>query len=140
MVTVKDVDPQELISLTKEELKKMKGISPPEWADWVKTGMSRERPPDQDDWWYIRSAAVLRKIYLNGPIGIQRLRKEFGGRKNRGHKPEHFYPGSGSIIRKILQQLETEGFIKKIGKRGRFITPKGQKFLDELSYKLVEKK
>ncbi len=139
MVTVNDVDPQDLINLTKEELKKMKEIVPPEWSLWVKTGVSRERPPEQDDWWFIRTAAVLRKVYLNGPIGIERLRKEFGGRKNRGHKPEHFYPGSGSIMRKILQQLEEVGLVKKLGRKGRAISPKGQKFLDNLAYKLVKK-
>jgi len=139
MVTVNDVDPQDLINLTKEELKKMKEIVPPEWSLWVKTGVSRERPPEQDDWWFIRTAAVLRKVYLNGPIGIERLRKEFGGRKNRGHKPEHFYPGSGSIMRKILQQLEEVGLVKKLGRKGRVISPKGQKFLDNLAYKLVKK-
>ena len=139
MVTVQDVDPQELINSVKEELKKIKEIKPPEWADWVKTGMSRERPPEQEDWWYIRSAAVLRKVYLKGPIGIQRLRKLFGGKKNRGHKPEHFYPGSGAIIRNILLQLEAAGLVKKQGRKGRVISPKGQKFLDNIAFRLKKK-
>ena len=137
MVTVRDVDPQQLLNALKEELKKMKEIQPPEWSKFVKTGVSRERPPEQEDWWYMRAAAVLRKIYLYGPIGTQRLRKMFGGKKNRGHKPEHFYPGSGSIIRKIFQQLESAGLVKT-KKGGRIITPKGQKFLDNIAYKLVK--
>ena len=138
MVTARDVDPQQLLEVLKEELKKMKEIQPPEWSNFVKTGVSRERPPEQEDWWYIRSAAVLRKIYLYGPLGIQRLRKMFGGKKNRGHKPEHFYPGSGSIIRKILQQLEKSGLVKTKKGKGRMISPKGQKLLDNTAHKLVK--
>lgn len=139
MTVVQDVDAQDLINLTKEELKKIKEIKPPEWAEWVKTGMSRERPPEQKDWWYTRTAAVLRKVYLNGPIGIQRLRKMFGGRKNRGYKPEHFYPGSGAIVRNILKQLEAANLVKKKGRKGRVISSNGQKFLDGIVYKLVKK-
>ncbi|HDI02685.1 MAG TPA: 30S ribosomal protein S19e [Candidatus Aenigmarchaeota archaeon] len=138
MVTARDVDPQELLNALKEELKKMEEIQPPEWSKYVKTGVSRERPPEQEDWWYMRAAAVLRKIYLYGPLGTQRLRRMFGGKKNRGHKPEHFYPGSGSIIRKILQQLESAGLVKTKKKKGRMISPKGQKLLDNTAYKLVK--
>jgi len=138
MVSVKDVDAQDLINLAKEELKKMKEIQPPEWSLFVKTGASRERIPEQEDWWYIRSAAVLRKVYLNGPVGVQRLKVEFGGRKNRGHKPEKFKAGGGAIIRKIFQQLEDVKLIKKRGRKGRVISPEGQKFLDGIAYKLVK--
>ena len=57
-------------------------------------------------------------------------------RKNRGHKPEHFYPASGSVIRKILQQLEKSTLIQqnKTGNRkGRILTPKGTSFLDKIA-------
>ena len=139
MVSVKDVNANKLIDLTKEELKKVKEIEPPAWSFYSKTGASRERIPEQEDWWYIRTAAILRKVYLNGPIGVQKLRVDFGGRKNRGHKPEKFKPGSGSIIRKMFQQLENAQLIKKRGRKGRVISPKGQKFLDEMAHKLVKK-
>ena len=138
MVTVYDVKADELIKLVKEELKKIKEITPPEWAKFVKTGVHKERPPEQSDWWHIRSAAILRKIYLNGPVGTQRLRTAYGGRKNRGCKPEHSYKGSGSIIRKILQQLESAGLVKTEPKKGRVITPKGQSFLDNMAAKVVK--
>lgn len=136
MVTARDADVQQLIENLKEEMKKIKEIEPPEWSRYVKTGVSRERPPEQEDWWYIRTAAVLRKIYVYGPVGTERLRRMFGGKKNRGHKPEHFYPGGGSVIRKILQQLEKADLVKT-KKRGRMISPKGQKLLDNLANRLV---
>jgi small subunit ribosomal protein S19e len=137
MVTARDADVQQLIEDLKEEMKKIKEIEPPEWSRYVKTGVSRERPPEQEDWWYIRTAAVLRKIYVYGPVGTERLRRMFGGKKNRGHKPEHFYPGGGSVIRKILQQLEKADLVKT-KKKGRMISPKGQKLLDNLASRLVK--
>ncbi|RLJ02511.1 MAG: 30S ribosomal protein S19e [Candidatus Aenigmatarchaeota archaeon] len=136
MTTVHDVKPNDLITAVKEKLKSFEEIQPPEWADYVKTGVNRERPPVQDDWWYIRAAAILRKIYLKGPIGTQRLRTEYGGRKNLGHQPEHFRKGSGAVIRKILQQLENAGLIQKYKNKGRVITPKGQSFLDNVAHEV----
>ncbi len=133
MVTVVDVDPQKLIEKTAEELKKK--IKMPEWALYVKTGAHKERPPDKVEWWHMRAASLLRKIYMDGPIGISRLRTFYGGRKNLGHQPSHFRKAGGKIIRTILQDLEKLGLVKtqKKGKKGRTITPKGQKFLDKIA-------
>jgi small subunit ribosomal protein S19e len=41
------------------------------------------------------------------------LKRKYGGKKNRGHKPEKRFDGSGNIIRKILQQLEKAGLIEQ---------------------------
>lgn len=127
------VTPKRQVEKLSEELKKNENIKPPEWARYVKTGVSTERPPLQDDWWFMRSAAVLRRVYLNGPVGTQRLRTAFGGRKRRGHKPAHHRKAGGKIIRLILQQLENAGYIKKTEKpkKGRIITSKGQKLLSK---------
>jgi len=131
---MRNVPAQKLIGRLSEELKKNENIKPPEWSKYVKTGVSTERPPSQEDWWFLRSAAILRKIYLNGPIGVQRLRTAFGGRKRRGHKPAHHRKAGGKIIRLILQQLENANYIKKTEKprKGRVITPKGQKILSKM--------
>jgi small subunit ribosomal protein S19e len=109
----------------------------PDWARFVKTGPSRERPPQQADWWHIRGASILRKVYLEGR-GVSRLRKEYSGRKNRGHKPEHTFPGSGKIVRTLLKQLEGEGLLKIKKGKGRVITPLGQKFLDGVAKETVK--
>ncbi len=113
------------------KLKNEKIVEMPEWANFVKTGVSRERVPQQLDWWYLRTASILRKIYLHGPIGAERLSKRYGGRKNRGYKPERFKRGSRKIIRTILQQLEEKNLVKKSEKqkRGRIITEEGKKYL-----------
>lgn len=134
-----DVNPQELILKTAEELKKIPEIKPPVWAAFVKTGMHKERPPVNDDWWYVRAASVLRSVYRFGPVGVSKLRAKYGGKKNRGVKKEHFYKGSGSILRKSLQQLEKAGFVRSGEKgvhKGRIITPKGRSFLDKIAVQI----
>jgi len=133
MVKIQDVESQILIIKAAEELQKMPEFAPPEWASFVKTGVHKQRPPTQADWWWIRSASILRKVYLNQRVGVSKLRKVYGGRKNRGHKPEHKRRASGNIIRKILQQHEKAGFVKSEKGKGRTITPKGQKFLDGIA-------
>ena len=131
-MTMKDVNPQALIVETASKLKALPGLGMPEWARLVKTGPSRERPPQQADWWHLRGASLLRKVYLKNR-GVSRLRKEYSTRKNRGHAPEHHFPASGKIVRTLLQQLETEGLVKIKKGKGRVITPQGQKFLDGVS-------
>lgn len=125
-----DVSTQELIDEAAKELKDL--IQKPEWADFVKTGVHKERPPTRDDWWHVRAAAILRTVHLKGPIGVSKLRVKFGGKKDRGVRPEHFAKGSGSIIRKILQQLEQAEllrFTEKTVHKGRVTTPKGASVL-----------
>ena len=139
MTSIYDCEPSELIEKTAEELKKLSSIKMPQWALVVKTGMHKERPPVKNDWWYSRAASVLRKIYVLGPIGVSKLRSKYGGKKNRGYKTEHFYKGSGSIVRKVIQQLEKEGLVKtelKSKHKGRVITAKGKKFLDSIASKI----
>ncbi len=130
-MSVKDVDSRELIISTAAELKKTEGITPPAWAPFVKTGSHKERIPDNADWWYMRAAALLRRVAITN-AGVSRLRRVYGGRKHRGYKPEKKVQASGNIIRKILQQLEAAKFVKK-GKKGRQITAAGQKFLDKVA-------
>src|SRR3989344_6868545 len=134
-MSIYDVDPNELIEKTAEELKKINEVKPVEWAAYVKTGVHKERPPQREDWWYIRAASILRKLVRYGPIGVSKLRRKYGGSKNRGVKPEHFYKGSGNIIRKILQQLEKAELIKNVkeGKKGRILTKKGKEFLNNIA-------
>lgn len=135
MKNVRTVPANKLIEKLKEELKKFEEIKPPTWVKFVKSGVHKERPPEQLDFWYVRAASVLRRIYLNGPVGVSRLRSYYGGRKSKGYRPAHFRKASGNIIRKILQQLENVGFIEKC-KKGRKITSKGEKFMNKIAYEV----
>ena len=84
-MAIQDVNPTQLILRTAQELKKESVVRPAPWAQFVKTGMHKERPPIKNDWWFARAASILRKIYALGPIGVSKLRTQYGGKKNRGY-------------------------------------------------------
>jgi small subunit ribosomal protein S19e len=79
---------------------------------------------------------MLRKIYVHGPIGIEKLRADYGGRSSKGVKPKHATKAGGSVIRKALHQLETAGYIETMKSRGRRLTPAGRKLMKELAEEL----
>jgi len=108
-------------------------VQPPAWASVAKTGAHVEKPPQNPNWWYTRSASILRKVYFYGPIGIEKLRADYGGRKDFGVKPEHAVKAGGNSIRKILQQLEAAGLIQTVSPQGRKMAPKGRKLLQEVA-------
>lgn len=141
MATIYDVDPNVLIERAAKELEKEKAVSPPVWGIFVKTGNHKERAPLRKDWWYVRAAAILRTIYRMGPIGTEKLRTKYGGKRNLGYRPEKVRKGSGNIARKILQQLEKSGLLKQIdkeGRKGRIVTPKGKSFLDKIATQILK--
>lgn len=138
-----EVNPSELIEKVSGELEKEADIKAPEWATFAKTGMSKERPPVEEGWWHVRAAAVLRSVAKLGPVGVSKLRVKYGSKKNRGHKPERFYKGSGSIARKVLQQLEKAGLVKQSAKgshKGRIITQKAAALMNKAAVEIDKKR
>src|SRR3989344_4234133 len=102
MATIYDVNPNKLISKAAEELKKLESIKPPVWAPFVKTGVHKERVPVEKDFWYKRSASVLRKVYILGPVGVNKLRVKYGGgNKTRRNKRRiwQYYKKNTSAVR-----------------------------------------
>ena len=141
MVSIFDAHAGKLSKEVAAVLKSKEELNPPAWAKFVKTGVHKEKPPQQKDWWQIRAAAVLRTIYKDGPVGVSKLCSKYGGKKNRGNKPNKFHKGSGSVIRKIVQQLQAAGLIryKKEGvHKGRVITPAGTSLLNKAAAKVVK--
>jgi small subunit ribosomal protein S19e len=85
---------------------------------------------------------MLRKIYLIGPIGVNKLRVKYGNKANMGMAPERFVIGSGNIIRKILQQLEKAELVKQDtikNHKGRVLTTKGRSMMDKLAAQIAPK-
>jgi small subunit ribosomal protein S19e len=131
MITALDVDPNRLIAKTAEKLKSMK-LEKPYFVGVVKSGAYAQRPPEQEDFWYVRCASILRQAYSRSYIGTQRLRRHYGGKKSRGVKPQKHAPAGGSTIRKAMQQLEKAALLIK-DQKGRRISPKGRKLLDSVA-------
>jgi len=137
MVTPLDVPPSKLIERLAEKLEKeFSEVHEPDWAKFVKTGSHKERPPTQENWWYLRAASLLYQVFRRGPIGVGHLRKIYGGRKNRGSRPERKRRAGAKIIRVALQQLEKAGLVVKTVE-GRKISPKGQKLLYEIAKEIA---
>ncbi|WP_406533471.1 30S ribosomal protein S19e [Methanobrevibacter sp.] len=137
MTTVFDVPADLLIEKVADEFKNNDKINSPAWSNFVKTGVHKERKPERADWWYIRTASIIRRVYMDGPVGVMRLRNFYGGKKDRGVRPEVFRKGSGSIIRTALHQLEDAGFVEKV-EGGRAVTPAGRSFLDKISAEIIK--
>ena len=138
MVSALDVPADVLIKKVAEKLKENDKIKPPKWSEFVKTGVHAERKPHEKDWWYTRCASLLRKTYVEGKVGVGKLKTWYGGRKNRGSKPEHHVDASGAVIRRALQQLESAGLIKK-DKTGRVLTAGGQSLLHKAVLEINKK-
>ncbi len=132
MAKAYDIPATALINRLAEQLRNDKKIQPPPWAAYVKTGSHTEKIPQAKDWWYIRCASIVRKIYLHGPQGVGELKRDYGGRKRIGYNLDHHRDAGGAIIRKAFQQLEAAGYIAK-KKEGRIMTDEGIKKVDRLS-------
>ena len=138
-MAVYDFESQEYNLKLAEALKKIPEFEQPEWSEFVKSSSSKERPIEDPNFWHKRVASILKQIYVNEIVGVNRLRVKYGSKKNRGSKPEKFRKAGGKIIRTILQQSDKAGFteIKKItkgikGKSGRRLTEKGKSFMDNI--------
>ncbi|KAJ4300037.1 Protein component of the small (40S) ribosomal subunit [Kalmusia sp. IMI 367209] len=123
-VSVKDVDAQKFINA---------------YAAFLKRVDSKELPPQDIDWYYVRAAAVARHVYMRKTVGVGRLRKVHGSTKNRGSRPSHHVDASGSVDRKVLQSLEKIGVVEQDeDKGGRRITQAGQRDLDRIAQTTLE--
>ncbi len=138
MTNVRDVPANTFIEYVAKDLKNNQNVKKPEFTKFVKTGPSKERAPQDNDWWYVRMASIFRKIYITGKVNVKSLRSYYGSKKNRGVRPEKFFKAGGKIIRVCLQNLEKLGFVKIADDGGRVLTSKGQGYLDKLATQLLK--
>ena len=135
MTTLYDVPADALIEELSNRLADR--IEEPDWAAYTKTGASRELPPKQEDFWFTRAASLLRRIAIDGPVGVERLATHYGGAKRGSNRyrvaPPRQSDGSDKIIRTILQQLQEEGLVNEHGSEGREVTPEGRSLLDDVA-------
>ncbi len=137
MVNVKEVPADLLLNKLASEFKE-KDVKMPEWVNYLKDGIGKEKSWVQDDWYYTRMASIMRKVALNSSIGISRLSQEYGSRQDRGTKRYHPVEGSRYIVRNILQALEKLGYLKNDTKIGRSLTPAGQSLVDKAAKEVMK--
>ena len=136
MAKVYDVPSDVLIGKLAEILKN-EDIPAPSWIPFVKTGAHADKPPQDREWWHTRCASIMRKIYLHGPIGINELRKDYGGGKPHGYGAAHHRDAGGAIIRNAIHGLEKLGYVEKVEKKGRVISKQGMQKLDRLATEIL---
>lgn len=140
MTTLYDVPAEDLIEAVAEEIDD--DLEEPEWLAFAKTGTGRELPPEQEDFWSRRAASLFRKVAVDGPVGVERLRSAYGDATNGSTRyrvrPNHKRDASGNVIRTALQQLEEAGYIETSEKRGRSVSGEGRALLDETASELIE--
>ena len=134
-VTVKDVPAADFIKACAEFLKRQPKFDVPKWHDIVKTGTLKEYSPYDEDWFFVRSASILRKVYLRKGTGVGALKKWYGGSSgtHRGTRKAHFTTGSGAIIRKAMHELEKLEMMEHNDDGGRVITSKGRAEMDRIA-------
>ncbi|MHA2394114.1 MAG: 40S ribosomal protein S19 [Promethearchaeota archaeon] len=135
------VQPEKLIEVLAAKLRDFPEISPPEGLEFWKTAFYKElAPSDSEGFWYIRCASLLRKIKKHGPIGVNKLRKFYGGKNRKGSGLHHSARGSGKIIRVALQQLEAAKLIEINEKQGRTLSSEGTSLLERTAYGILRSK
>ncbi len=137
-ITVRDVPAAKFIAAYANALKNNDKFIVPKWADIVKTGVHKELAPYDVDWYYIRAAAVARKIYLRQGTGVGALQKRFGGAYRRGAKPEVHQDAAGGLIRSILRNLDDLKVTEKASNGGRKVTSIGQSALDLIAREVAQ--
>ncbi|CAL0328801.1 unnamed protein product [Lupinus luteus] len=80
---------------------------------------------------------MARKIYLRGGLGVGAFQRIYGGSQSNGSHPSHFCKSSGSVARRILQQLQSMNIIEIDTKGGRRITSSGQRDLDQVAGRIA---
>ncbi len=140
MATMYDVPADDLIEALADDLADR--LEEPEWGAFAKSGVDKELPPEQDDFWATRAASLLRKVADRGPVGVERLSTEYGGAKGGSNRyrvaPDKRADGSKNLIRTILQQLEDEDLVETAEGEGRRITAEGQSLLDDTAGQVLD--
>lgn len=132
-----DVSANDLIPRIAQKLKENFStlIVSPEWAELVKSSSGNERVPTEPNFYYKRCASILLTSYKRGTVGVQRLRRKYGGRTSHIVRRSHHRKAGGKIIRLALQQLEKTGLMQK-EKAGRKISANGKSLLDKIASKI----
>jgi len=141
MVTLYDAPADALLEALAEELADR--IEEPDWAAVAKSGQGREFPPEQEDFWYVRAASVLRRVAIDGPVGVDRLSTHYGSPKGGSTRyqvaPNHRSDGSRKVVRTVLQQLEEAGLVERPpNDEGRVVSSEGRKLLDTTAGEVLE--
>jgi small subunit ribosomal protein S19e len=116
---------------------------PVDW-DIIKTGRGRERAPEDDDWYYLRTAAVVRQLALSETVTIAAIARRYGNWKNRGVRPSKFVECDESLCCSVFDNLEDMRWVNLVSKadvtadRAYGLTDKAREIVKEIIDKVRE--
>jgi small subunit ribosomal protein S19e len=134
--SVKDVDSATFVRALAAHLKRSGKMVVPAYCDHIKTSTARELGPDNVDWFYIRAAAIARRLYVRRGMGVGAFRRVFGTSKRKNMLRSHHADACGGIIRYILKEFEKLELVAKSRDGGRMMTASGQRVLDRIANQL----
>ena len=135
--TIKDVKTFRWIKVMANHLKQEGKLFVPNCAEFIKTSHGRERAPQNPDWYYMRAAAVLRRIYIRPGVGLGGLAKKFANKKNRGSQPEITTKAAKGPLHWACKSLEGLKLVGKGKESGRVLTSAGRKRCDTIASNVI---
>ena len=135
--TVRDVNGWRFVKALARHFKQEGKLFVPRCTEIVKTSHGRERAPQNEDWYYIRCAAVLRALYLRPGQGYGGLSKRFGIKKNRGSQPEITTRGARGLLHWACRSLEGLKLVTKGKESGHVVTKEGRKKADTIAFNVL---
>ena len=145
-VTVLDVPSNLFINALAAFFKEKNVIKLPKWSSLVKSSHANEIVPLNPDYMFFKAAAIARILYVtkSNSLGVGSLKTFFGKKKRRGEQPPKFMKAGGKIIREVVKQLKTNGYIENYGTKeqsttyGMVLTKQGRTELDKIASKVMK--
>ena len=96
---------------------------------------------------FYKAAAIARILYItkSKSIGVGSLKSFFGKKMRRGVEPPKFMKAAGKLIREVVKQLKSNGYVENYGTKannvtfGLVLTKQGRTELDKIASKVVKK-
>ncbi len=120
----------------------------------MKTGLHKELAPYEGNWFFLRAAAIARRVYIeNRGLGVMTLRTIFGSNQRNGTVSSHRHVADGKVIRYCVQQLGKLGFVDlvitqvedetgkkvQIATKGKRLSKKGRSEMDKIATQIYRK-
>jgi small subunit ribosomal protein S19e len=109
--------------------------------------MQKELAPYDQDWLYTRAASIAYQIYMRKKVGVNGMRKHYGGGMRHGTCRKHTSVAAGKNIRYCINQLAAKGIIATVSLQtddgeaipvGKALTTQGTTDMDRIAATLIK--
>lgn len=125
-----------LIEAITETLKAKSDIVLPENHDLIKTSHGKQYSPENQNWFYIRMASIVRTAMCKGSVSLKTLARKHACRKNAGVRPSRYAKASDFVNESAVQQLIKIGWFDFKSKKD-ILTAPAKEVLGEIIEKIT---